>query len=369
MTIHVVCLDGTGQIKRQPNPTNISQIFDALGGTPHDALNGSWETTSEGVTGKYLAGVGTQGDPVLKILGNAFGDGIAEPIIRGYTYLSRSYQPGDEIIISGFSRGATAARALAGMVVKQGLLAQGGYNPDLKTDAYLRAVAAWYLYRGPQSGFVQRMGFHIISGIEGLHLPQLAEADFTQPPKVTAVAVFDTVSSLGLAFPTFGPHGFGAAFDFSICDTNLSPDIPNGFHALSADETRDIFGPTFWTARDGVVQQIFPGCHSDVGGGFPNRGLSDGALAWMLEQLQGVGLPFNAGALDPPLQPNAIAPAENDAAKFPFYLTPRSARAFPKCAVPNDTLEKRRGKDVEMLPSVSPAPYQPIGTYADGRPL
>jgi hypothetical protein len=255
------------------------------------------------------------------------------------------------------------------MVAKQGLLAQGGYDPGLKTDAYLRAVAAWYRYRGPRSGLVQRVGFDIISGIEGLQPPPLTDADFTAPPKVAAVAVFDTVSSLGLAFPTLGPHGFGAAFDFSICDTNLNPDIPNGFHALAADETRDIFGPTFWTARDGVVQRIFPGCHSDVGGGFANRGLSDSALAWMLEQLRQAGLPTDIGRLDPPLQPDATAPAENDAAKFPFYLTPRSARAFPECAVPSDTLEARRGETVEMLPSIAPAPYQPIGVYADGRPL
>src|SRR5271167_3863719 len=116
MVIHVVCLDGTNQVKIQAYPTNIARIFDSLGGIAADAGNGSFETTVAGpsvITGKYLPGVGTQGDPVLKILGNAFGDGIAEPIVRGYTYLSRNYNAGDEIIITGFSRGATAARAIA----------------------------------------------------------------------------------------------------------------------------------------------------------------------------------------------------------------------------------------------------------------
>src|ERR1019366_3928680 len=104
MVLHVVCLDGTSQVKIQAYPTNISRIFDSLGGDVADAGNGSFETTVTGppsMTGKYLPGVGTQGDPVLKILGNAFGDGIAEPIVRGYTFLSRNYDAGDEIIITG----------------------------------------------------------------------------------------------------------------------------------------------------------------------------------------------------------------------------------------------------------------------------
>jgi uncharacterized protein (DUF2235 family) len=145
MVIHVVCLDGTNQVKIQAYPTNIARIFDSLGGVAADAGNGSFETTVAGppvVTGKYLPGVGTQGDPVLKILGNAFGDGIAEPIVRGYTFLSRNYDAGDEIIVTGFSRGATAARALAGLVAAQGLLNNTRYDSNDKTTAYLRAVAA-----------------------------------------------------------------------------------------------------------------------------------------------------------------------------------------------------------------------------------
>src|SRR5262249_29170938 len=96
----VVCLDGTHQTRQQQHPTNIARIFDALGGTVADADFGSLETTTEGpsrILGKYLPGVGTQGDDALKVLGNLFGDGIAEPITRGYTFLSRNYDPGDAI--------------------------------------------------------------------------------------------------------------------------------------------------------------------------------------------------------------------------------------------------------------------------------
>jgi hypothetical protein len=37
MTTHVVCLDGTGQTRLQPNPTNIAFIFNAMGGIIVDA--------------------------------------------------------------------------------------------------------------------------------------------------------------------------------------------------------------------------------------------------------------------------------------------------------------------------------------------
>ena len=369
MALLVVCLDGTNQVKNQPHPTNIARIFDALGGQAVAAGYGSFETVAAGpprISGKYLPGVGTQGDPVLKLLGNAFGDGIAEPIVRGYTFLSRSYAPGDEIIITGFSRGSTAARALAGLVAKMGLLNKATYAPDAKTEAYLRAVAAWYKYREPKPNFADQARLAIISGTDAGPVPALKDGDLVEVPAIQAVGVFDTVSSLGL--PQLGSNG-APHFDFSICDTTLSDKVLNGFHALSADETRDLFYPTFWAKRGAIVQQVFPGCHSDVGGGFQNRGLSDGALKWMLAQLGGIGLLHDVARLKPMLAENDLDPAQDDGATFPFVLTPRSARGFPDSAAPSASLIARWGKPTEMLPSLAPKAYAARGTYADGRPL
>lgn len=369
MTRLVVCLDGTNQTKDQACPTNISRIFDALGGVVAPGGAGSYETLAggaPGTAGKYLAGVGAETDPVLKVLGNAFGDGIAEPIIRGYTYLARLYNPGDEIFLTGFSRGATAARALAGLVTARGLLDRSRYDPTNKTQAYLRAVSAWYAYRAPDGRFADQARLGLIGGTLGQPVLPLEPADYTAAPLVRAVGVFDTVSSLGI--PQLGLGGV-PQFDFSICDTALSPDVQHGFHALAADETRDLFSPTFWAAREGVVQQIFPGCHSDVGGGFFHRGLSDAALEWMLEEFEGAGLAFDRGKLTPPLAPDPLAVAQDDGATFPFKFTPRSARGFPECALASASLVKRWGRPVEMLPALSPTPYRPIGVYADGRAL
>lgn len=369
MATIVVCLDGTNQVKLQANPTNIARIFDSLGGVAVDAGNGSFETMRAGPpasNGKYLPGVGSQGDPVLRLLGNAFGDGIAEPIVRGYTFLSRNYTTGDKIFISGFSRGAAAARALAGLVATQGLLDKTKYDVNDKTGAYLHAIAAWYAYRSPKPDFADQTRLALISGTLGVPVPQLNAVDYTLPPPIRAVGVFDTVSSLGL--PRLNWNGV-PVYDFSISDTALSNNIQFGFHALAADETRDLFSPTFWAVRNGVIQQVFPGCHSDVGGGYPNRGLSDGALDWMLAQLETAGLVCDRTKLDPPLTPNALDVAQDDGATFPFVLTPRSARAFPDSATASVPLLSRWNALTEMLPSISPQRYMAIGTYADGRLL
>jgi hypothetical protein len=94
MTTHGVCLDGTGQTRTQANPTNICLIFNAMGGAIVDAENNSFESTllNGAVTaqvGKYLAGVGTGSIPLFDLLGQVDGEGIAEQIVRGYTFLSR----------------------------------------------------------------------------------------------------------------------------------------------------------------------------------------------------------------------------------------------------------------------------------------
>src|SRR5271154_1768248 len=102
MTTHVVCLDGTGQTRMQTNPTNIALIFDAMGGPIAEAGGNSYESIvgDGGVTvqvDKYLPGVGTSGIAIFKLCCQADGEGIAEPIVRGYTFLSRNFKLGDEI--------------------------------------------------------------------------------------------------------------------------------------------------------------------------------------------------------------------------------------------------------------------------------
>lgn len=367
MTTHVVCLDGTGQVRSQPNPTNISKIFSALGGAVVDGGNNSWETTSPAgrpsQTGKYLPGVGTAGNSILQILGKAFGDGIAEQIVRAHTFLSRNYSAGDNIIIVGFSRGAAAARALAGFVAVQGLLDKTRYPDDQsqasKDAAYLRAIAAWYQYRQNNPAYANQNRLTDISLQSGQQVPVLTPADYVAVPQVLAVAVFDTVSSVGP--PEIDFNG-DAVYDFNICDTVLNPKVKNGLHALSADEIRDIFGPTYWTARAGITQVIFPGAHSDVGGGYAETQLSDGALNWMLAQLAAIGLDIPARPVTNPDPVNGIG--HDDSVTWPSRISPKRPRVFPHDARPDPSIAARWDKNCRVLPADVTAPYRSAGVYA-----
>ena len=365
MTTHVICLDGTGQTKTQEHPTNIALIFDALGMGATDGGNQSREISAGDLLGKYIPGVGTQGNFILKTLGLGFGDGLAEQIVRGYTFLSRNYQPGDTIFITGFSRGAAAARALAGFVVNKGLLDKTTYAPDDKNNAYLRAIAAWYDYRSHNKVLVKADRWTSLKIGKNYKIPPADSITYVAVDEIAAIAVFDTVSSLGL--PHLDSKG-DAVFDFAICDTELNPKVKYGFHALAADEVRDLFGPTYWTPRAGIEQVVFPGVHSNVGGGYPERGLSDGALDWMIAKLAGAGLVLDTRLIKSGIKPNALDVARDDALSWPFRDTPQRYRFLPPDANLHPSLQTRWGKRVEIR-GYGKMTYRAKGLKADGKSL
>lgn len=256
---------------------------------------------------KYLHGVGNSTQLLDKLAGGAFGVGVTARIARGYTYISRNYEPGDRIVIVGFSRGAYTARALAGFVAGEGLL-----RPELAAAdddrRYDTAAAAWFRWRHGRDTTLQK----IVDGF--VELTQMHTAfskarslndDSFVPVEVSAVAVWDTVGSLGI--PAY--HD-GAAMDlFRFCDTRLSPKIRLGLHAVAVDELRMPFEPTLWEPAPNVVQALFPGGHCDVGGGYAEHGLSDIALQWFVDHLKQpeVGVRFSTS---PPVEvkPDPLAP-------------------------------------------------------------
>ena len=90
-------------------------------------------------------------------------------------------------------------------------------------------------------------------------------------------------------------------------DVQLSGQVLCARQALAIDETRLKFEPTFWEAprrsadaptENARVKQVwFEGAHSDVGGGYPETGLSDTSLLWMAREAHVAGLVFDAALL------------------------------------------------------------------------
>jgi uncharacterized protein (DUF2235 family) len=69
----------------------------------------------------YERGVGTGGF-VDRIGGGAVGIGLSRNVLAPYRYLVKTYTPGDEIFVFGFSRGAFTARSLAGLIGNCGIV-------------------------------------------------------------------------------------------------------------------------------------------------------------------------------------------------------------------------------------------------------
>ncbi|WP_342116249.1 DUF2235 domain-containing protein [Pseudoduganella sp. OTU4001] len=327
----VFCADGTWNAPTQDedddgdfDPTNVYKLFANLAGTldPHTTcLAREQESSHRAASGellqvaKYIHGVGDSRNKIRQIIGGATGAGLISRIVRGYTFISRNYEQGDKIVVSGFSRGAYTARALAGMIAHQGLL-----RKELTTDreqAYRKGAQAWFRYRDdvmPRNARGMLANFsEIISDLPAfLSKRSLDDDDFVAVPEIAAVAVWDTVGAMGV--PCFlGPKSDAFAF----VNNKLSSKVVHGLHAIAIDEQRIDFIPTLWDKADNATQMLFPGAHSDVGGGYPECGLSDGALEWMVAELKDrLGLHFHA------TPPFCLNPDHSAAAHQPWESPP-----------------------------------------------
>ncbi|MHB9863486.1 DUF2235 domain-containing protein [Streptomyces sp. YIM S03343] len=277
----VVCCDGTWNFADQPSKTNVSKI--ALSVHPGPA-------TGKDQRVYYHSGVGTHRWEHLG--GGAFGVGLSRDVTDAYRFLVQTYQPGDELFLFGFSRGAFTARSLAGLVRNSGIV---------RRDHTDRIRQAWALYRDR----IEKP-----SGVAST----LFRRSYAHETEIHFIGVWDTVGALGIPVPDprwLQPavHRFNRRWAFH--DTELSSWVKAAFHALSIDEQRSAFQPTLWHQQPGAAEQgqelkqvWFAGSHSDVGGGYEETGLSDIALLWMAEQAGRHGLEFDSEVL------SAVGPSE-----------------------------------------------------------
>jgi hypothetical protein len=265
----VICFDGTWNQVNQPKKiTNVVKLAQAVK-----------SVASDGVTQivYYNSGVGT-GDLLDRVLGGVAGRGIKANIKRALGFLALNFKPGDEIYIFGFSRGAYSARALAGVIGAAGMPVQAEFE---------QIEHIWNYYRMPPGRREERLNGLVVR------------------TPIRCVAVWDTVGSYGV------PAGFGlgalaraiAAWTRGFHNSHIGNHIQIGLHALAIDERRRPFAPTLWTRpkngmlRDDVEQVWFPGVHANVGGSYPDSGISDLALIWMIARLQAFGHEKHKGSV------------------------------------------------------------------------
>jgi uncharacterized protein (DUF2235 family) len=179
----------------------------------------------------YIEGVGT--GPFDRLQGGILGAGLDDDIREAYSFIAaHHHSDGDRIHLIGYSRGAFAARSLAGMIAKCGII----------RETELPAKAVFARYRDTKAPGLREMQ-------EGEKIARTAEDKLllarSRLVRIRFIGVFDTVGSLGI------PGGVGRLLNrhrYEFHDTRLSGLVDLACHAVAIDEHRKQFAPTLWTS-------------------------------------------------------------------------------------------------------------------------
>ena len=261
----IVCCDGTGN----EYGTNNTNVVTAYALAEESAQQCRYYDPGVGTGGwVYEEDAGT----LRAAMDQATGHGLRKNVEDAYRFLMQAYEDDDRVYLFGFSRGAFTVRSLAGMLHRCGLLRPTAAN------LVEYASKLYHQEDGDNGGEEVDAGFR---------------ATFARPCPVHFIGVWDTVESLIL--------NAGRKWH----DTRLSPETAFAYQALAIDERRSDFPPCLWdessrAAHQALEQVWFAGVHSDVGGWYDERGLSNLALQWMLGKARACGLRLDEEALRHP---------------------------------------------------------------------
>jgi uncharacterized protein (DUF2235 family) len=316
----IFCFDGSWNRLSQEHPTNVVLVAESILPRTNDGIPQIvW----------YDEGVGTSSSDKLR--GGAFGAGLVANLREAYRFLIFNYEAGDELFLFGFSRGAYTARSFAGLVRFAGILdVVSASRIDEAIDMYKKALdndgddppeARWFRAKYSTRVCADRTDLDWRCRF----LPQFDPAT-AHLLKIRYLGVWDTVGALG--WPRIIPFQSWLNRNHAFHDVRLTSKIQAARHALALDEDNVLFTPSLWdnvgSLNGGAEistydpeapyqQKWFPGNHGSVGGGGPERGLSDSALDWVITGARKAGLELFTEKTSRlyQLRPNALAPLVN----------------------------------------------------------
>ncbi len=404
----VVCCDGTWNTPR--TDTNIFQTYVFLRDhltTPSEVgdkkegatiCSGTARDGSE-VKLFYDRGVGTNW--FTRLAGGGAGIGLSENVRDAYHFLAENYTPGAEIYVFGFSRGAYTARSLCGFIKAAGLLerpsradvARAYVDTYITAQHVLASPGGWNLDR-VRGWLVEQAGDAV--GRVGRDVAGLPRHTGV---KIHFIGVYDTVGALGVPL-THAAHINEPIVGFH--DTNFGDLIEHAVHALAVDEKRGPYVPTLWTMPAGaslssgqsVLQVWFPGVHSDVGGGYRNKGVGHITWDFMMRQAARRGLVIDPDEPTPTLDLEPL-PAQHESfndhwrrLSAELKIVPEGVRAIGPTVKGPDGQPVKVAGEVRLHPSVvnrlgkscttildespdrrSTGAYAPANLTADALPL
>ena len=289
----VLLSDGTGNSAGKLQKTNVWRLYDALQ-LPHPD-----SPTPPVQIAHYDDGVGSSSFKPYAIAGGALGLGLKRNVIDLYMFLCRNYEERDRIYAFGFSRGAFTIRVLVGLINNRGLVQANseGELRKLAEDAFRT-----YRERYVTATWIQRPARALRNKVLRVKRPPKSFV-----PNISFLGLWDTVAAYGLPFDEL-TRAWNFIFPLSVPDRNLCDNVERACHVLSLDDDRLTFHPVLWNEahlpdrkhvdEERLTQVWFSGVHSNVGGGYPDDGLANCSLHWMMRQAEKRGLLYNAGAID-----------------------------------------------------------------------
>lgn len=289
----VICLDGTGN----GIGDKISNVLKCFRSAEKSSRQLVYYSQGVGVMGEYRPWFRLRHWFTESFLGKLFGYGLDKRVTDAYQFLVQNFAEGDEIYIFGYSRGAYAARVLAGLIYTIGVI-----KPDQQN--LIGAGYLAYLAEGHELGAASKTRE---TGAGG-NSDSLAESfrRITQPHAagIRFLGLFDTVGSV------FSPSRFAKTiWPLSLMTHPLiyqNPGVETVCHAVAINERRALFPVSLWPngqnykrrkyAPNDRLQKVhevwFEGSHGDIGGGGHRRdsARSQITFGWMIELAEASGL-------------------------------------------------------------------------------
>ncbi|KAF4976447.1 hypothetical protein FZEAL_6885 [Fusarium zealandicum] len=315
----ILCFDGTGNTFSGSNAdTNVVKILSKLDRNDPNQYHyyqtgiGTYDI---GETSVYKTVLGEMRSSITQTLDQGFGLTFDAHVMAGYRFLMRYYESGAKIYIFGFSRGAFTAKFLARMVNKVGLLCKG--NEEMVPFAFR-------LYQRYLAGDVQdrvdaqqsqcdeqHQDTNINTNQDGSDAdPLLAGKAKVHQSHTTEVALNEIVA-FSQTFcrketvkhcdkpdseeniKVFFLGIWDCVNSVAVLERKTPVPVPvTGTahyvrHAVAVDERRVKFKPALLAQdiriskngnhdHEDIKEVWFPGCHGDVGGGWPS--VEDNAL-------------------------------------------------------------------------------------------
>ncbi|MGZ0187730.1 MAG: DUF2235 domain-containing protein [Alphaproteobacteria bacterium] len=294
----VILSDGTGNGAAKANKTNVWRLFQTL-----------QKDLPDKQVVFYDDGVGADFNPRVAAIGGIFGFGLRKNVMQMYEFLCLNYEPGDNIYLFGFSRGAFTVRLLSGLIARRGIFD----GTDRKNADHL---SSWINDEYRQfrkiydKAYLSKVITPIWHSAKSLVIRKEPLPDrLRRAPEDVSIkflGVWDTVDAYGLPVDELADICNKFIFQMRFDDQDVSKVVQNASQALSIDDERLTFHPLVWNepspqdkqaqeiskAEAGISQPRFPkinqvwfaGVHTDCGGGYHEPELALVSLNWMLNE-------------------------------------------------------------------------------------